>query len=150
MATATTTTLSSLKLSTVRRSNQTSPVILRRRKMLKQLGEQIALATAQQNKTTYAVTKFRTVKNIDTGERRSIEVQKRVKSWAFTADNGKLALCVRYGSRVLELAKGKFAVELADATQLVPTLQLIATAVEAGELDEQMATASTSLRTGFK
>ena len=147
---ATASTLTSLTLTNVKRSSQTSPVIVRRRKILKQLHEQIGLATAQQNNSAYAVTKFRTVKNIDTGERRSIQVQKRVKSWAFTADNGKLALCVRYGSRVLELARGKFAVELADATQLVPTLQLIATAVEAGELDEQMALASKSLSKSFQ
>ena len=147
---ATASTLASLTLTNVKRSNQSSPVIVRRRKILKQLNEQIALATAQQNNTVFGVTKFRTVKDKETGERRSIEVQKRVKSWAFTADNGKLALCVRYGSRVLELAKGKFAVELADATQLVPTLQLIVSAVNAGELDEQMAAASKSLSIGFK
>lgn len=147
---ATASKLAGLTLTTVKRNQQAAPVYVRRNKILKQLNEQIGLATAQQNNTAFGVSKFRTVKNKETGERQTVEVQKRVKSWAFTTDTGKIALCVRYGSRVLELVKGKFAVELADETQLVPTLQLIVDAVKAGELDEQMAAASKSLRNAFK
>ena len=47
---------------------------------------------------------------------------KRVKPWWFTAENGKLALHVRYGSRALELAKGKFAIEVASDRDLAATL----------------------------
>lgn len=65
------------------------------------------------------------------------------------ADNGKLLLNVRYGTRLIEFAKGKFAVEIASAEQLVPTLELIKQAVEAGELDAQMDAASVKLREGF-
>jgi hypothetical protein len=47
------------------------------------------------------------------------------------------------------LAKGKFSVEVASPAELVPTLELIKTAVEAGELDAQLESASTTLRAGF-
>ena len=147
---ATASTLSTLKFTTAKASHQLSPVVVRRRKLVKQIGEQIALATARENGTTYMPTKFRSVKNIDSGERKSIEVQKRVKSWAFTTESGKLAVSIRYGARLLEISKGKSAVELSSESQLVPTLKLIADAVEAGELDEQLEAASKSLRLGFK
>jgi hypothetical protein len=59
-------------------------------------------------------------------------------------------LSVRYGSKPLELAKGKNAIELNQSSELVPTLQLIKDAVVAGELDEAIAAASHKLREGFK
>jgi hypothetical protein len=59
-------------------------------------------------------------------------------------------LSVRYGSKPLELAKGKNAIELNQASEIVPTLELIKNAVVAGELDEAIAAASNKLREGFK
>ena len=44
-----------------------------------------------------------------------------------------LALAVRYGLRVLELGKGKSVVELASTRDLVPALELVHTAVAAGD-----------------
>jgi hypothetical protein len=74
---------------------------------------------------------------------------KRVKPWWFVTDTGKLALSVRYGVKVLELAKGKVAVEVGAEKDLVPTLELIKRAVEAGELDVQIDAAANKLRDGF-
>ena len=68
----------------------------------------------------------------------------------FTTEAGKTAIAVRYGARVLELAKGKFAVEVASPAQLIPTLELIKTAIDAGELDEQLAATAGSVRASFK
>ena len=85
-----------------------------------------------------------------TGVRTQVEVNKRVKAWWFTADNGKLALCVRYGTKVLELAKGKYAVEVAAEKDLVTTLDVIKAAVLAGELDAAIDNAANKLRDGFK
>ena len=57
------------------------------------------------------------------------------KAWWWKTANGKLNLSVRYGAKVIELAKGKNAVEVADLKQVVETLELINQAVNAGELD---------------
>ena len=73
-----------------------------------------------------------------------------MKPWWFTAENGKLGLSVRYGSRVLELAKGKFSVEIASDKELVPTLELLKGAALSGELDAAIDAASDKLRAGFK
>jgi len=67
--------------------------------------------------------------------------------WA--GDNGKIALTVRYGAKVLELVKNKNAIEVASASELVKTLELVKTATAAGELDDAIAAASAKLRSGF-
>ena len=84
------------------------------------------------------------------GIRRTVEVAKRVKPWWFVADNGKVCVNVRYGSKLIELAKGKTAVEVANAEDLIQTLDLIKSAVTNGELDPQIEAASGQLRAGFK
>jgi hypothetical protein len=53
------------------------------------------------------------------------------------------------GGRSLELAKGKIAVEVSGEKDLVPTLELIKTAVLNGELDTQIEAAANKLRLGF-
>ncbi|MEY4733835.1 MAG: hypothetical protein RLZZ464_1901 [Pseudomonadota bacterium] len=139
-------TLATLKLSAAVKPTNIPAVQVRRNKLAKRLWEQTELAKAQQTGTQFTATKFRTVVENDTGLRKQVEVNKRIKQWWFTTDSGKLALSVRYGARLLELAKGKFAVELASEKELVPTLEIIKAAVLAGELDA----ASNKLRDGFQ
>jgi hypothetical protein len=142
-------TLASLKLSGAVKPAHVSPVQLRRNKLARRIWEQIELARAQQAGTTFAPTKLRSVVDRDTGVRRQVETHKRVKPWWFTADNGKLAVSVRYGTRVLELAKGKWAVEVAAEKELLPVLEVLKAAVLDGELDAAIETASIKLRSVF-
>ncbi len=141
-------TLNALKLSTAKKSLNTTPVVHRRNKLGKKLWEQIQLAKAHLAGKQFTTTRFQTVRDED-GVRRSVEVPKRVRAWWWNSDNGKIALNVRYGARVVELAKGKSTIEVAAPTDLIPTLELIKKAVEAGELDTQIETASIKLREGF-
>ena len=143
------TTMSTLKLTAAQKPTQMSPIQQRRNKLAKRLWEQMELAKAQQAGTQYTATKFRTITDNETGLRKQVETTKRVKAWWFTADNGKLALCVRYGTKILELAKGKYAIEVASANDLVPTLETVKTAVLAGELDTAIDNAANKLRAGF-
>lgn len=143
------TALAALKLVAVQKPTHMPPVQLRRNKLAKRLWEQIELAKAQQAGTVFAPTKLRTVVQNDTGLRRQVEVSKRVKAWWFTADNGKLAVSVRYGTRLLELGKNKWAVEVGTDKDLVPVLETLKAAVLAGELDTQIEAASVKLREGF-
>ena len=50
---------------------------------------------------------------------------------------------------MLELAKGKFAVEIASEKELVPTLEALKSIAASGELDTQIEAASIKLRDGF-
>ncbi len=142
-------TLGSLKLSAAQKATSVTSSQIRRAKMVKALNEQIALAKAQQNGDSFSVTKFRSIVDTETGVRKLVESNKRVKQWWFATDNGKLAINVRYGARMLELAKGKFAIEVASEKELVPTLEALKTIALSGELDAAIETASIKLREGF-
>ena len=144
------TALSGLKLTAAAKPQQISGIQLRRNKMAKRIWEQVELAKAQQAGTTFAPTRFRTVVENDTGIRKQIETHKRVKQWWFITDTGKLAITLRYGSKVIELAKGKSAVEIANEKELVPVLETLKGAVLAGELDQQIDAAANKLREGFE
>lgn len=117
--------------------------------VVKRLWEQMELAKAQQAGTQLAPPKFRTIAAPETDMRKQVEVFKRVKQWWFVADSGKLMPNTRYGARLIELAKGKSAIEMASAAELLRTLELIKKAVEAGELDTQVEAAANKLREGF-
>jgi hypothetical protein len=56
---------------------------------------------------------------------------------------------VRYGAKVIELAKGKSAIEVASPDALIEALEAVNTAVLAGELDTQIEAVSGQLRSGF-
>jgi hypothetical protein len=142
-------TLATLKLTSAVKPTNVPAIQVRRNKLARRLWEQMELAKAQLAGEQFSVTKFRSVTSADTGLRTQVEVQKRIKQWWFTTENGKLALSVRYGARLLELAKGKFSVEIASDKELVPTLELIKAAVLNGELDAAIDAASTKLRAGF-
>ena len=143
------TTLATLKLTAAQKPTNIPQVQQRRNKLVKRLWEQAELAKAQQAGTQFAPIKFRTVTDRATGERKQVETNKRVKCWWFTGENGKLSLSVRYGTKVLELAKGKYAVEVAAEKDLVTTLDVIKAAVIAGELDAAIDNAANKLRAGF-
>ncbi|MGA1628464.1 MAG: DUF6641 family protein [Aquiluna sp.] len=140
-------TLSSLKLVTARKPSKPSGLVQRRHKLSNKLWEQ--LAQAQAAGESYAPTRQRVIKDPETGLRREVTVPKRIRPWWFVAENGKVCLSVKYGSRVMELAKGKSAVEVAGPQELIKTLEALKAAVEAGELDAAIDTASQSLREGF-
>ncbi len=108
------------------------------------------MAKSQMDGTPFVVTKFKTIKDKETGLRRQVEMPKRLKPWWFQSEQGKVCVSVKYGSWTIELAKGKPSVEVANGAELVKTLETIKGAVEAGELDAQIETASASLRSGFK
>jgi hypothetical protein len=143
------TTFTALKLTATKKQVQVPQVLQRRNKLSKRLWDQIELAKAEQAGTSFSVAKFRSYTDRDSGIRKQVETNKRLKAWWFVGDNGKLAIAIRYGAKVLELAKGKYAVEIANKNDLVPTLQIIKTAVENGELDIAIESAANILRKGF-
>ena len=142
--------LSNLKLVAVKKPRNMPAIVIRRNKLATKLWEQINLAQSQLDGKPFVVTKFKTVKDKETGLRKQVEVPKRIKPWWFQSEQGKVCVAVKYGSWTIELAKGKPSVEVASGAELVKALESIKTAVEAGELDAQIETASVSLRSGFK
>jgi hypothetical protein len=143
-------TLSTLKLVAVKKPRNMPAVVIRRNKLAAKLWEQINLAQSQLDGKPFVIMKYRSIKDSATGLRKQIEVPKRIQPWWFQSESGKVRVAVKYGSCTIELAKGKPSVEVASAEDLVKALTAIKTAVEAGELDAQIETASGALRAGFK
>ena len=96
-------TLTTLKLTDAKKPRNVAPVIVRRRKLELRVWQQIELAKAQQTGASYTIKRFRSYTDKTTGARMQIETDVRVKPWWFVTDGGKLAISVRYGSRVLKL-----------------------------------------------
>jgi len=142
--------LSSLKLVAQRQPSKVSPVVHRRSKLMGKLKDQIALARAAAEGGSFQAHRQRTIVDAETGLRRSVAVPRRIRPWWFMADNGKTAVSVRYGATVLELSKGRFAIELSDSSELVAALETVAAAVQAGELDAAIEAASVKLRDRFQ
>jgi hypothetical protein len=107
-----------------------NPIAVRRRKLVAKIDEQIQLATDKD----YTPTQHKWITDAD-GNQKKVEVAKRVKRWCTASVDGKINLVVRYGSKPLEFAKGKNAIELASEGEVADTLRKVREAAELGELD---------------
>ena len=107
-----------------------NPIAIRRRKLIAKIDEQMQLAA----KKEYIPTQQKWVTDED-GNQRKVEVAKRVKRWWTASIDGKINLVVRYGSKPLEFAKGKNAIELATEAEVADVLAKVREAAELGELD---------------
>ena len=123
--------LKSLKLVHYEHSTHRNPRLHRCHKLLTKLDEQLQLA----RNISYQPTKTQFVADAE-GNMQQVQRAKRIRRWWATKADGTVQLTIRYGSKPLELAKGKNAVEIASEAELVGTLEQIRAAMEQGELDE--------------
>jgi len=142
--------LNTLKLTAARKSRALPDVVKRRNKLLQKLMEQRELAAALEQGQHYAPKRLRSLRDADTGARVVKEVAVRIKPWFWTGEKGECLLAINYGSRHIELQKGKTAIDVGSSDKLVSVLETVITAVKNGELDVQIEAASSKLREGFK
>ena len=122
--------LNSHKLRLHERTNRNNSFLKRRRKLIAKIDEQILIATD----SNYKPTKIKWVRNED-GSERKLETPKRIRRWWCEQQGGTILLTIRYGNKVIELEKGKNAIELSSKAELEPTLQSIKKGVDDGEFD---------------
>ena len=142
--------LNSLKLVTAKRPAQMPQVQIRRNKLVGKIHHQIKLAEALSNGSTYAPTRLRNIRDRHTGEVKTIEMPMRFRQWWFVTESGTVALTIKYGSKVLEIAKGKNAIEITNVEHLLKALNQVKDAVIAGELDSQIDSAVNTVKARFK
>jgi hypothetical protein len=142
--------LATLKLTAARKQRALPEVVKRRNKLLKKLAEQRELAVALNEGRNYAPKRLRTVTDTETGRRIVREMPVRIKAWWWVGEKGETLLSVHYGSKTLELSKGKTAIEVVSANDLPAIFDVLISAVQANELDMQIEAASVKLRDGFK
>ena len=63
----------------------------------------------------------------------------RLKQWWFKDRSGTLLFAVRYGAKILPITKDKSAFEVGSLEQLPTVIKTLIQAVDAGELDTQLA-----------
>ena len=143
-------TLASLKLTTAKKPRSLPAIVKKRAKLLQKLGEHRDLALAQVEDRNYVPKRLRTVRDISTGERVVREMPVRIKPWWWMGERGEILFAVFYGSKTLELSKGKSAIELTKTAELLPAIDIVINAVKNSELDVQLEIASNKLRDAFK
>lgn len=145
-----TSALATLKLTTARKPRALPDVVKRRNKLIKKLTDQRELAIAVIEGRNFTPQRLRTVVDRTTGERTVREMPVRIKAWWWTGEKNETLLSVFYGSKTLELSKGKSAIEIASIKELPVVFDTLINAALNSELDAQIESASTKLRDGFK
>ena len=145
-------TLNGLKLVVSKKQLHTSPIVIRRNKLINKLHEQLELCEAQREGKTYAPIRLKTYVNKTSGERITAEVPKRVKEWFWVSnESNKINLSVKYGAKTLPLnKKGANAIELASGDELIATLSDLKTIVLNGDLDDAINEVSSITRQAFR
>ena len=146
---ATLESLNSLTFTNTKRPKNQPPVVQRRNKLISKLWEQLELAKAKHSGKDFVIKRYKNVKDRE-GNIKSIEKPKRIKPWWFTSSAGTLCINVFYGSKLLELASGKTAVEAANLANVIEVLELLKREAEIGTFDAAIEAASLQLRSRFE
>lgn len=142
--------LDNLKLVVGKRSRYLDPVVVKRNKLSARIQEQMDICQAHLDGRIYAPTRERVVVDEATGESSVVSVKKRVTEWFWQSNTGKVNIALRYGASTLNLAKGgKNAIEVNSLHEVIPTLEILKSAVESGELDVAIGEASAKTRKSF-
>jgi hypothetical protein len=133
------TQLKSLTFAALPRLTAADPVVQRRIKLITRLQQQIALV----QDPNFTLTRQKWITD-ESGVKQLRELRKKVRAWWRTDPTGAVVLIVRYGAKPIEFAPNKAAIAVGKKEKLIPTIETVIAAVEAGELDSVLATMSKS------
>ena len=125
--------LDKIKLVEMKRKAKPNVAQQRRTKLIEQLQEQLKMAEAMLNGTTYERTKSAWDKHAE-GNRVRIEKPVRLRAWWEVTGN-EVQFGLRYGAVPLHVQQSKSAVEVAKLAELPATIKLLISPAEAGEMD---------------
>lgn len=132
--------LESLKPVSANKRKSLSPIQHRRNKLIDKIHEQINAGKARLSGEQHTIKRLRRIRNKETNETSEILKDCRIRESWWTGDNGHVYIELRYGVKPLEFAKGKNAIEVVNMEALIPTLEMLKQATEAGEFDDQLMT----------
>ena len=119
-------------------------------KLIARLLEQKELAEADLKGEQLTKTRFKFVTDSETGENKRVEVQKQLRRWWWTDEDGQVMLTLRYGNRPLAITGDKSTIEIGTLDKLPKVIDTIIEAVKAGELDKQLNAAMAERRLKLK
>jgi hypothetical protein len=133
------TQLKSLTFAALPRLTAADPVIQRRNKLIVRLQQQLELVKDPQ----FTLTRQKWIAD-EAGVKQLRELRKKVSAWWRTDATGAVVLTVRYGAKPIEFSKGLAAIAVGKKEKLIPTIETVIAAVEAGELDSVLGQMSKS------
>ncbi len=129
-----TTLLSTLKVIDRPKIEAKPPILGKRLKLIDRLEEQLAMAKAMLDKTPFEAFREKSVKDPETGERKTIRKRRSVRPWYYDS-NEHYYIEIKVGLKAIELEKGKTAIDVGAKEKLPDVINTIIQAVEKGELD---------------
>jgi hypothetical protein len=143
--------LTKLKLTDKTRTDvEMNPEDALRNKLIARLLEQKELVEADLKGELLTKTRFKFVTDSETGENKRVEVQKQLRRWWWTDEDGQVMLTLRYGNKPLAITGDKSTIEIGTLDKLPKIIDTIVEAVKAGELDKQLNAAVAERRLKLK
>jgi hypothetical protein len=121
-----------------------------RKKLITRLHEQKELAEAGLKEEQLTKARYKFVTDSEAGECKRVVVQKQLRRWWWTDEDGQVLLTLRYGNRPLAIAGDKNTIETGTLDKLPKVIDTIIEAVKAGELDRQLNAAMAERRLKLK
>lgn len=140
----------SLRLVQAERPRHYDPIATRRRKMIEKLDEQMSGLMQEGEGMKPSRRTSRRVRDSETGMLVLRELDQVVKPWWWRDAQGKFFMQLRYGTRPIELVKGKPAIQAESREAMEQVLREIIAAVQAGELDAHLKETAETIRARFK
>jgi hypothetical protein len=134
--------LADVKLVSAVRPTFQDPVALKRLKFISRVSEQLEIANHLMKGEQIPFTSF--------NDPVSLKRPRKVSPWWWTDKDGKYLMTIKYGSKVIELAKGKPAVQAETLEQIIEVLKSLKLATSNGELDFLLTQAGELIRKRFK
>ena len=134
--------LADVKLVSSVRPTFQDPVTLKRSKFISRVSEQLEIANLLMKGEQIPFTSFHNPA--------SLKRPRKVSPWWWLDKDGKYLMAIKYGSKVIELAKGKPAVQAETLDQIIEVLKSLKLATSNGELDLNLSQASELIRKKFK
>ena len=110
----------------------------KRHKLIIKLQEQLSMVEAELSGKSYKRLKWVTLPNIH-GEPERIQRPVRVKQWWMKDRTGNVLFALKYGAKPIHISKDKSAIQVASTAELPAIINTLIRAVDAGELDMQLA-----------
>ena len=134
--------LADVKLVSAVRPTFQDPVALKRTKFISRVSEQLEIANLSMKGEQIPFTSFH--------DPVTLKRPRKVSPWWWIDKDGKYLMAIKYGSKVIELAKGKSAVQAETLDQIIEVLKSLKLATSNGELDLHLTQASELIRKKFK
>lgn len=115
-----------LKFATTARPDKASADVQRRQKLVRRIDQQIGYV------------------------RQIIDGKQPRAAWAWMDEEGSYFLPIKYGPQALELKKGMFSIQCVDLDHVEAALCTVRAMILKGELDDQLARASSDIRSRFR